>query len=185
MDGLRGDASTCADVRGLELAGAHQLVDRGPSDAGGPCCLERGEQQFVHAVSCDREGVRTCVLEPSPHLWKVRCDMGAPGLLGGQQFGSLAGRRGPGGPALLLTQPCQGQAQPAELLQGLQQLAGVGLADELHATQPVSRPAGPASRSGQDGRVAAQTAGRPVIGLGGLVDRAGPGPFDQPDSSTS
>jgi len=59
--------------------------------------------------------------------------VGAPGLLDAEQLGGLSGGGGLGCLALLLAEPGQGVAQPAELVQGLQELAGVGGADELHA----------------------------------------------------
>ncbi len=59
--------------------------------------------------------------------------MGAPGLLGGEQLGGASGGGGLSGPALLLAERGKGQAQPAELVDELQELTGVGVADELHA----------------------------------------------------
>ncbi len=59
--------------------------------------------------------------------------MGAPALLGGEHLGGASGRRGLGGAALLLAEHGEGEAQSAEPLEGLQELAGVGPADELHA----------------------------------------------------
>ena len=82
--------------------------------------------------------------------------------------------------ALLVAEPRQGQAQTAELVQGLQQPAGIALTDELHAPQTAGRLAGPPCRPGGDGRSAAQPPGRPVVRRGREVDRPGPGPLGQP-----
>jgi hypothetical protein len=57
----------------------------------------------------------------------------AAGVLGGEQLGGASGGGGLGGPVLLLTERGKGQAQPAELVNELQELTGVGPADELHA----------------------------------------------------
>ena len=105
--------------------------------------------------------------------------VGPPGLLGAEQLGGASGGGGLGGPALLLPEHRQGQAHPAQLVRGLQELAGVALPDELHAAQPTGRSAGPNTRAGRDGQPAALSAGRPVIGQGSPVDRSGPGPFGQ------
>jgi hypothetical protein len=57
----------------------------------------------------------------------------APGLFRAEQLRCSSGSGGLRGAALLLAEHGQGQTQPAELLDELQQLAGVGSADELHA----------------------------------------------------
>jgi hypothetical protein len=64
--------------------------------------------------------------------------LGAPGLLGGEQLGGPSGSGGLSGPALLLAKLSQREAQPAELGEGLQELAGVGPADEKTAPVPAA-----------------------------------------------
>jgi len=59
--------------------------------------------------------------------------VGAAGVLGGEQLGGASGGGGLGGAVLLLAQRGKGQGQATELVDELQELAGVGGADEVHA----------------------------------------------------
>ena len=61
------------------------------------------------------------------------CGIAAPGPFRAEQLGGSSGGGGLREAALLLAQRGHSEAQPLELLDELQELAGVASADELHA----------------------------------------------------